>query len=71
MIPDSSVFEGDMVVVHPEDLDNTMTLVGECGGLSSIIGDCGPSDAMPGLYRIETEHGALYLDPEEEVAVLL
>lgn len=46
-----------------------MTLVGESGGLSSIY-DVEPSSAMPGLIVVTTEHGPLYVDPDETYPVL-
>jgi hypothetical protein len=52
------------------ELDSTMVLVGESGGLCAIY-ETQPSSAMPGLQRIETEHGALYLDPDESATVLV
>jgi hypothetical protein len=50
------------------ELDETMVLVGESGGLSAVY-DNSPSSAMPGLMMIDTEHGPLYLDPDEEYDV--
>ena len=50
-------------------LDSTNVLVGESGGLSAIYGT-ETSSAMPGLLVVETEHGPLYLDPDEEYEVL-
>jgi hypothetical protein len=50
-------------------LDSSMVLVGESGGLSAIY-EVGASSAMPGLVRVETEHGPLYLDPDETYPVL-
>lgn len=55
-----------------EDLVNThgsVSLVGENGGLSTIIGEIEESSSVPGLIRIETEHGMLYLDPEFDVEI--
>lgn len=54
--------------VRGKDLDGTMVLVGESGGLSAIYVNS-PSSAMPGLTLIETEHGPLYLDPDKEYDV--
>lgn len=51
------------------ELDDTMTLVGESGGLSSIY-EVGPSNVMPDLLCVVTEHGFLYLDPETHHDVL-
>lgn len=54
--------------VRGRDLDSTMVLVGESGGLSAIY-DGYPSGAMPELRVIETEHGPLYLDPDEDYTI--
>jgi hypothetical protein len=56
--------------LKPIRLGSTHVLVGESGGLSAVYTNDGPSSAMPGLIRIETEHGPLYLDPDEDVEVL-
>jgi hypothetical protein len=54
--------------VQGSDLDETMTLVGESGGLSSVYAE---GRSVPvGLISVETEHGFLYLDPDEEFDVL-
>lgn len=45
------------------DLDTTMVLVGESGGLSAIYEVS--SSAPPGVIPVTTEHGTLYLDPDE------
>lgn len=50
-------------------LDSTHVLVGESGGLSAVY-RAGPSFSMPGMMVIETEHGLLYKDPDDEVEVL-
>jgi len=52
------------------DLDASRVLVGQCGGLSAIVGDVSRSYVVMGCYAIETEHGTLYLDPAEKVEVL-
>jgi hypothetical protein len=44
-------------------------LVGSSGG-RTLVEDVADSSAMPGLRRVETEHGHLYMDPEAEVEVL-
>ncbi len=56
--------------VNTKDLNSTMVLVGESGGLSAIYEDAEESSAMRGLWRVETEHGPLYLDPDEDQDVL-
>lgn len=55
--------------VPGSDLTNEHVLVGESGGLSAIY-ESGPSGSMPGFMRVETEHGPLYLDPDEFYDVL-
>lgn len=50
------------------DLDETCVLVGDSGGLSAVY-EANPSSAMTGLMIVETEHGPLYLDPEEEYLI--
>ena len=57
------------VPVSVTRLNATHTLVGESGGLSSVY-DPQPSSALSGLWRVETEHGPLYLDPDTLVDVL-
>jgi len=52
-----------------KNLTNEHVLVGESGGLSAIY-ELEPSSAMPGFMRVETEHGPLYLDPDEFYDVL-
>lgn len=44
-------------------------LVGELGNMSRALEDAEPSAAIPGLVRILTEHGHLYMDPEALVEV--
>jgi hypothetical protein len=55
--------------IKGSDLDNTMTLVGESGGLSSIY-DTRMGTLNPVLLTVETEHGMLLLDPDESYEVL-
>lgn len=61
--------EYDTRPVLGKDLDGTMVLVGESGGLSAIY-DASPSDLCFGMTVVNTEHGPLYLDPDSEYAVL-
>jgi len=55
-------------LVRGKDLDATMVLVGEAGGLAAIY-DIKRSSAMPGLLSVETDFGPLMLDPDEEYEV--
>ena len=50
------------------DLESGDVLVGEAGG-KSLIHEVQPSSSIPGLLAVETEHGFLYLDPDEEFEV--
>lgn len=60
----------DTTFVLARDLDSTHVLVGESGGLSAVYNNAGASSVMMGFVVIETEHGTLYLDPEEECEVI-
>lgn len=50
-------------------LDSTSVLVGESGGLSAVY-EVNPSAVLIGCLVLETEHGPLYLDPDEEYEVI-
>ncbi len=52
------------------DLTSDDTLVGESGGLSAIY-NVQESSLVEGMYLVETEHGNLLIDPEQEVTVLI
>lgn len=58
----------DTMRVRVSILNSDDTLVGESGGLSSIY-EVVPW-ATENHYAIKTEHGTLYLDPDQEVEVL-
>lgn len=62
-----SVHEYVTIEIDPIDLTTSHTLVGECGGLSSVLGDAKPSYPY---VEVETEHGSLFLDPDMPVEVL-
>lgn len=53
--------------VQSQMLNETHTLVGESGGLSAVYGVMG--EIFGGL-AVETEHGMLFLNHEDEVVVL-
>jgi hypothetical protein len=40
-----------------------MFLVGDTGNLS-LVYEIEPSNVMPGMHRVDTEHGTLYLDDD-------
>lgn len=46
-----------------------VSLVGDHGGLSLIVGDVEPSDLVMGTIAFETEHGTVYLDPDSEARI--
>ena len=51
------------------DIDETMILVGESGGLSAVY-EVQPSSLLPGMIHVFTEHGPLYLDSDIEYLIL-
>jgi hypothetical protein len=46
------------------DLTGEDVIIGECKGLSAVF-EVSTSSAMSGLLMVETEHGPLYLDPDQ------
>jgi len=55
-------------IIKGELLESGQILVGEAGGLSEIF-EVNESSSSPGLLAVETEHGVLYLDPENEYII--
>jgi hypothetical protein len=55
-------------IVAGTDLAAGHVLVGDAGGLSEVY-DIEDSSSIPGLLAVETEHGMLYLDPENDYTV--
>lgn len=51
------------------DLTPGDVLVGDNSGCS-LVNEAAPSSSMPGLLCLETEHGPLYLDPDETYLVI-
>lgn len=60
------------VTLKAEALNSTHVLVGESGGLSAVynVYPC-QSAALRDHLAVETEHGTLYIDSEDEVQVLV
>lgn len=58
-----------MRTVTVRDLVPGDVLVGDAGGRSAITGNIDPSSVVLGALAVETEHGTLYLDPDEEQIV--
>lgn len=46
-----------------------ISLVGDSGGLSLITGDVRSSGLVTGTFSIETEHGVVYLDREQDTEI--
>lgn len=55
--------------IPTRDLIPGDVLVGDAGGRAKITGDIEPSNLVMGCIAVETEHGTLYLDPDEEQVV--
>lgn len=51
------------------DLQGGEVLVSANGNRTVVDGEAGPSSSLPGLHRVETEHGVLYLDPDSKVMI--
>lgn len=68
----SATHDYDTVQINAEDLDGTHTLVGACGGLSSVfeVFDTFNGGVDGILLEVQTEHGSLFLAPDESVEVL-
>lgn len=56
--------------VKSSELEAGHILVGSRGGLSEVERVV-PSSTMPGMMLVETEHGPIYLDPDEECDVVI
>lgn len=50
-------------------LQSTDVLIGQSGGICAIY-EIAPSNVMRPLLCAETEHGPLYLDPDETYLIL-
>lgn len=66
---DNVIADGS-VNVKGSELNEMHVLVGTYGGRSAVE-NVEPSSSLPGKLLVETEHGPLYLDPDEEYAVLV
>jgi hypothetical protein len=63
----SNTHDYDTIDLYARELDNTRVLVGSSGGLSAVYDNLG---MVLGCYEIQTEHGSLFLAPDEVVQVL-
>lgn len=66
-----TVKAGDLNSVANEMPHGIVTIVGDAGGLSRITGEVYPSNVMSGCLGVETEHGVIYLEEEEDVPILV
>lgn len=58
------------VTILAANLEPGNVMLGHAGG-TSMVDNVERSSARPGLLLVETEHGALYLDPEAAVSVIV
>jgi hypothetical protein len=63
--PEQRTVTKEVIELQPGDV-----LIGEAGG-QSLVEEIEDSSSLPGLRRVFTEHGHLYIDPEAEVRVAL
>lgn len=54
-----------------KNLEPGNVLVGDAGGHSQINGNIDPSNLIMGALAVETEHGTLYIDPDEQVTIIV
>lgn len=60
----------EFVIKLVSEIEPGDVLIGEAGG-KSLVEEAEASSSLPGLYRVFTEHGHLYIDPTAEVRVAL
>lgn len=65
-----SVNEGGFLKVKASELNETYILVGLYGGRLRVD-NVYPSSSIPGTMVVETEHGCLYLNSNEECVVFI
>lgn len=65
----STVRVGDIPAIIEDDARGIVSLVGNSGGLSQITGPVSQSGLVMGTLSIETEHGVVYLDPDESTVI--
>lgn len=65
----STVKVADIPSIIDDPGRGVVSLVGDHGGLSLVVGDVEPSGLVMGTIAFETEHGTVYLDPEGETAI--
>lgn len=58
-----------VLAVIEDPARGVVSLVGDRGGLSRITGDVQISHVIPGMVRVETEHGTVYLDDDQDMFI--
>lgn len=64
-----TVLVADLPSIIEDPERGVISLVGDHGGLSLITGGIEGSGLVMGALSIETEHGVVYLDPEQETEI--
>lgn len=64
-----SVLVADIPAIIDDPQRGIISLVGNNGGLSFITGQIDESGLVMGALAIETEHGTLYIDPDEQILI--
>jgi hypothetical protein len=65
----STVRVGDIPSIIDDPARGVVSLVGDHGGLSLITGPSHHSGLVMGTLSFETEHGVVYLDPDETIEI--
>lgn len=65
----STVRTGDIPSIIEDPERGIVSLVGDHGGLSQITGPTHQSGLVMGTLSFETEHGVVYLDPDENTEI--
>jgi hypothetical protein len=65
----SAVRVADIPSIIEDPARGIVSLVGDHGGLSLITGPTQQSGLVMGTLSFETEHGVVYLDPDETTAI--
>lgn len=59
----------DIPAIIDDPQHGVISLVGDHGGISLITGPSNASGLVMGTLSIETEHGVIYLDPDEMTTI--
>lgn len=64
-----TVLVAEIPAIIEDPARGIISLVGDHGGLSLITGSTHSSGLVMGTLSIETEHGVVYLDPDQETEI--